>query len=89
MEGTAALCSWAFENWPLRWLYAHCLPQNLRQFESTVRRGSMMHLGVLRERMVIDGELTDIHVLGMEREQWFAGSLHRGFARQRRADHPA
>ncbi|MEI8238409.1 MAG: GNAT family N-acetyltransferase [Actinomycetota bacterium] len=79
MEGTMAFCEWAFTNWPIRWLYAHCFPQNLRNFESSIRRGETVHLGTLHERMCIDGEFTDVHVVGMERDTWLGGETSRRF----------
>jgi RimJ/RimL family protein N-acetyltransferase len=79
MEGTMAFCEWAFANWPLRWLIAHCLPDNLRHFESAVRRGEMVLLGVLRDRVLLQGRATDVHVLGMERQRWMEGTTRRRF----------
>jgi RimJ/RimL family protein N-acetyltransferase len=87
MEGTMAFCEWAFTNWPLRWLYAHCLPQNLKAFESSIHRGETLHLGVLRERMVIEGVPTDVHVIGMERATWLEGNTSRRFNALRDGPH--
>ena len=79
MEGLMAFCEWAFGNWPVRWLYAHSFEHNVGAFESGLRRGEAVRLGVLRERMVVAGELTDVHVIGIEREAWLASPLRRRF----------
>ena len=79
MEGLMAFCEWAFGNWPIRWLYAHSFEHNVHAFESGLRRGEAVRLGVLRERMVVAGELTDVHVIGIEREHWLASPLRRRF----------
>ena len=34
---------------------------------------------MLRERMLVDGELTDVHVIGIERDAWLASPLRRRF----------
>jgi RimJ/RimL family protein N-acetyltransferase len=79
MEGLMAFCEWAFGQWPIRWLHAHSFEHNVRAFESGLRRGEAVRLGVLRERMLVDGELTDVHVIGIEREAWLASPLRRRF----------
>jgi hypothetical protein len=87
MEGLMAFCEWAFGNWPIRWLYAHSFEHNVGAFESGLRRGEAVRLGVLRERMVVCGELTDVHVIGIERDAWLASPLRRRF-NQLRARQP-
>jgi RimJ/RimL family protein N-acetyltransferase len=72
MEGLMLFCDWVFLNTPLRWIYAHSFEHNIGAFASGFRRGESLHLGVLRERVVVDGQLTDVHVIGMERERWLA-----------------
>ena len=79
MEGGLAFTEWAFNEWPIRWLYAHSFEHNVHSFESGIRRGSAVRLGVLRERMLVDGEFTDVHVIGIERERWFASTVRRRF----------
>ena len=72
MEGLMLFCDWVFLNTPLRWIYAHSFEHNVAAFASGFRRGESLHLGVLRERVLVDGKLTDVHVIGMERERWLA-----------------
>lgn len=79
MEGLMAFCEWAFGDWPIRWLYAHSFEHNVPAFESGLRRGEAVRLGVLRERMVVNGELTDVHVIGIERQAWLDSPLRRRF----------
>lgn len=79
MEGLMAFCEWAFGDWPIRWLYAHSFEHNVHAFESGLRRGEAVRLGVLRERMLVGDELTDVHVIGIEREGWLASPLRRRF----------
>ncbi len=79
MEGLMAFCEWAFGEWPIRWLYAHSFEHNVGAFESGLRRGEAVRLGVLRDRMLVDGELTDVHVIGIERESWMQSPLRRRF----------
>ena len=59
MEGLMAFCEWVFANWPLRWIYAHSLEQNVHAFDSGIRRGHAVHLGTMHERVVIDGAPSD------------------------------
>ena len=70
MEGCMVFLEWAFRTYPFRWLYAHALDVNWAGFASSVRRPQPQHLGVLRDRALIDDEFHDVHVLGIEREQW-------------------
>lgn len=79
MEGLMAYCEWAFGEWPLRWLYAHSFEHNVHAFDHGIRRGYAQRLGVLRERMVVEGEPTDVHVIGISRESWMANPLRRRF----------
>ncbi len=79
MEGLMAYCEWAFGNWPIRWLYAHSFAHNVKNFEHGMRNGRAVRLGVLRERILVDGEPTDVHVIGIERENWLASPLRRRF----------
>ena len=79
MEGLMAFCEAVFNEWPLRWIYAHSLEQNMPAFESGIRRGDAIRLGVLRERMVIDGAYSDVHVIGISRESWMASNLRARF----------
>jgi len=79
MEGAMAFCEWVFTNWPIRWLYAHSFEHNVHAFESAVRRGITERLGVLHERMMVDGELTDVHVIGMRRDNWMDSAMRRRF----------
>ena len=79
MDGLIAFREWAFGNWPIRWLYAHSFSQNLEAFASGIRRGEAVRLGVLRDRMLVDGTLTDVHVVGIERENWLSSPLRRQF----------
>ncbi len=79
MEGLMAYCEWAFGNWPIRWLYAHSFAHNVVNFEHGMRRGEAVRLGVLRERVLVNDELTDVHVIGIERENWMASPLRRRF----------
>jgi RimJ/RimL family protein N-acetyltransferase len=72
MEGLMLFCDWVFLNTPLRWIYAHSFEDNVGAFESGFRRGESLHLGVLRERVLVGDQLTDVHVIGMERERWLA-----------------
>ena len=74
-----AFCEWVFTNWPIRWLYAHSFEHNVYAFESAVRRGITERLGVLSDRMVVDGELTDVHVIGMQRDNWMDSAMRRRF----------
>ena len=77
MEGLMLFCEWAFGNWPFRWLYAHSFAHNVEQFSSGFRRGEAVVLGVMRERVIVEGELTDVSVIGIERENWLASPLRR------------
>ncbi|CAN5649841.1 hypothetical protein BH10ACT2_BH10ACT2_02220 [soil metagenome] len=79
MEGLMAYCEWAFGNWPIRWLYAHSFQHNVQNFEHGMRRGEGVRLGVLRERIEVNGELTDVHVIGISRDNWMASPLRRRF----------
>jgi RimJ/RimL family protein N-acetyltransferase len=79
MEGLMAYCEWAFANWPIRWLYAHSFAHNVANFEHGMRRGEAVRLGVLKERMIIAGEPTDVHVIGIARDNWMASPLRRRF----------
>ena len=79
MEGLMAYCEWAFGNWPIRWLYAHSFAQNVTEFEHGMRRGEAVRLGVLRERVLIEDQPTDVHVIGISRENWMASPLRRRF----------
>lgn len=83
MEGLMAYCEWAFGNWPIRWLYAHSFAHNVHNFERGIRRGFAVKLGVLRERVIVDDILTDVHVIGIERENWLNSPLRRRFNRLR------
>lgn len=71
LEGFMLFTEWVFANFAFPWLYAHAFAHNLDQFSSAFRRGVAV-LGVLQERVVVDGELTDVTVLGVERSEWFA-----------------
>ncbi len=77
MEGCMVFLEWAFANWDVRWLHAHCLAANFSAFASTVRRGECHDLGVLRGRAVVDGEPHDVHVLGFEKELWHRSTVRR------------
>lgn len=79
MEGLMAFCESVFAEWPLRWIYAHSLEQNVAAFESGIRRGDAVRLGVLRERMIIDGQPSDVHVIGISRESWMKSRLRARF----------
>ncbi|MDO8390458.1 MAG: GNAT family protein [Actinomycetota bacterium] len=79
MEGLMAFTEWAFGEWPIRWLYAHSFEHNVHSFESGLRRGPAQRLGVLRERMLVDGALTDVHVIGIDRDAWIPSPLRRRF----------
>ena len=79
MEGLMAYCEWAFGEWPIRWLYAHSFEHNVHAFESGLRRGEAVRLGVLRNRMVVDDQPTDVHVIGISRESWMGSPLRRRF----------
>lgn len=83
MEGLMAFCEAVFSEWPLRWIYAHSLEQNVHAFESGIRRGDAVRLGVLEERMVIDGHFSDVHVIGISRESWMSSKLRERFNRLR------
>lgn len=72
MEGLMLFCDWVFLNTPLRWIYAHSFEHNIGAFASGFRRGESVNLGVLRERVLVGDKLTDVHVIGMERERWLA-----------------
>lgn len=75
MEGLMLFCDWVFGAYDLRWIYAHAFEHNLPQFASGIRRGEARHLGTLRERVEVDGELTDVHVIGIDREGWLGSPL--------------
>ena len=77
MEGNMVFLEWAFANWPVRWLHAHCLAANYRSFASTVRRGECHDLGVLEGRAILEGEPHDVHVVGFERELWLSAPVRR------------
>lgn len=79
MEGLMAFCEWAFGNWPLRWLYAHSYEQNVGAFESGLRRGEAVRLGVLRERVLVGDTLANVHVIGISKESWMSSPLRRRF----------
>ena len=79
MEGLMAFCEAVFAEWPLRWIYAHSLEQNVHSFESGIRRGDAVRLGILRERMVINGQSSDVHVIGISRENWLNSRLRQRF----------
>jgi len=79
MEGLMAFCEWVFANWPIRWLYAHSFAQNVAAFESGMRRGEAVRLGVLRERMLVGDVPTDVHVIGIARDSWMPSPLRRRF----------
>jgi hypothetical protein len=55
MEGLMPLRDWVFLNTPLRWIYAPSFEHNVDAFASGFRRGESLHLGVLRERVLVDG----------------------------------
>ena len=75
MEGLMLFCDWVFGNTSLRWIYAHAFEQNVGQFRSGIRRGEAHHLGALRERVMVDGEPTDVHVIGISRDGWNGSAL--------------
>jgi RimJ/RimL family protein N-acetyltransferase len=75
MEGLMLFCDWVFGNTSLRWIYAHSFERNLDQFKSGIRRGEAHHLGTLRQRVVVDGSPTDVHVIGIERNNWLESPL--------------
>lgn len=79
MEGLMAFCEWVFDNWPLRWIYAHSLEQNVHAFDSGFRRGHAVHLGTLRERVIIDGIPSDVHAIGISRASWHGSALRQRF----------
>jgi RimJ/RimL family protein N-acetyltransferase len=79
MEGLMAFCECVFNEWPLRWIYAHSLEQNVGAFESGIRRGDAVRLGILEKRMMIDGEPSDVHVIGISRESWMNSKLRERF----------
>lgn len=79
MEGLMAFCESVFAEWPLRWIYAHSLAQNVGAFESGIRRGDAVRLGILEKRMMIDGEPSDVHVIGISRESWMNSKLRERF----------
>ena len=79
MEGLMAYCEWVFGEWPIRWLYAHSFEHNVHSFESGMRRGRGVRLGVLHERVVVDDVPTDVHVIGISRESWMQSPLRRRF----------
>jgi len=79
MEGLMAFCEIVFDEWPLRWIYAHSLEQNVMHFESGIRRGHARRLGVLEKRMIIDGRPSDVHVIGISRESWMNSRLRARF----------
>lgn len=83
MEGLMAFCEIVFTQWPLRWIYAHSLEQNIGAFESGIRRGDAVRLGVMRNRMIIDGEFSDVHVIGISRESWLNSRLRARFNKLR------
>jgi RimJ/RimL family protein N-acetyltransferase len=75
MEGLMLFCDWVFGNYDLRWIYAHAFEHNIGQFSSGLRRGEAVHLGTLRDRVEVLGEPTDVHVIGIERENWLNSPL--------------
>ena len=77
MEGNMVFLEWAFREWPVRWLYAHCLQTNFRAFASTVRRGECHDLGVMEGRAILHGEPHDVHVVGFERGLWESSAVRR------------
>jgi len=83
MEGLMAFCECVFNEWPLRWIYAHSLEQNVGAFESGIRRGDAVRLGILEKRMIVDGEPSDVHVIGISRESWMTSELRARFNRLR------
>lgn len=83
MEGLMAFCESVFSEWPLRWIYAHSLEQNVGAFESGIRRGDAVRLGVMRDRMIVDGVLSDVHVIGISRESWLNSRLRERFNKLR------
>lgn len=85
IEALFLFADWVFANTQLRWMYAHAYEMNFGPFKSGERFGVSQHVGSLRERVEVDGQLTDVHVVAIGREQWFASSsrarLHRLQAR--------
>jgi len=79
MEGLLAFGEIVFNEWPLRWIYAHSLEQNVVHFESGIRRGHARRLGVLEKRMIINGRPSDVHVIGISRESWMNSRLRTRF----------
>lgn len=79
MEGLMAFCEIVFKEWPLRWIYAHSLEQNVSAFESGIRRGDAVRLGVLHNRMIVEGVPSDVHVIGISRESWLNSDLRARF----------
>ena len=75
MEGLMLFCDWVFGNTSLRWIYAHSFDSNFGQFKSGIRRGEAHHLGTLRNRVVVDGVTSDVHVIGIERNGWLDSPL--------------
>src|SRR5690606_5866197 len=86
MEGFVLFVEWVFTHWPVRWLYAHSFEANVHAFESGLRRGDALRLGVLRERVVVEGEPMDVHVIGLRRDHYLgSGTRRRLYALQDRA----
>ncbi|MFZ9230665.1 MAG: GNAT family N-acetyltransferase [Ilumatobacteraceae bacterium] len=83
MEGLMAFCESVFSEWPIRWIYAHSLEQNVGAFESGIRRGDAVRLGVMHNRMIIDGVLSDVHVIGISRDNWMNSRLRERFNKLR------
>lgn len=81
MEGLMLFTDWVFANTPLRWMYSHSLEMNFGRFKSGERHGLSQHAGILRERVDVDGTLTDVHVIAIGRENWMTSTtratLHR------------
>ncbi|MGA0036378.1 MAG: GNAT family N-acetyltransferase [Ilumatobacteraceae bacterium] len=88
MEGYVLFVDWVFANTPLRWIYAYVFSHNWPSFDSSVRKGHILHVGTMKERLAVDGELTDVHVLAASQqmfEKWpLRIQMHRGHARRSR-----
>ena len=86
MEGYVLFVDWVFANTPLRWIYAYVFSHNWQSFDSSVRKGHILHVGSMKERLRVDGELTDVHVLAASRElfeKWpLRIRMHKGHARR-------
>lgn len=81
LEATYLFGEWMWGNTSLRWIYCHAFEDNLPQFKSAMRHGVLQHLGAYRNRVAIDGEPQDVHLLGISREAWFASASRQRFVR--------